>query len=86
MAEYVTLFHRWHDTVEQMQVRTADRAGGDLDDGIAAMFDLGIRHPVASNLVLAMPGQRFHPNLLAASGETNAGKKIGSFRLRNEIG
>src|SRR5882757_9335112 len=28
MAENVALFHRGHDAVEQMQVRTADGAGG----------------------------------------------------------
>src|ERR1700712_3283922 len=61
VAEDVALFHRGHDAVEQMQVRTADGAGSDLDDGIAPVLDPGIRHRIASNVVLAVPGQRFHP-------------------------
>ena len=63
MAEDVALFHRGHDAIEQMQVRTADGAGGDLDDGVAPVLDLGIRHRVASNVVLAVPGQRPHPKI-----------------------
>jgi hypothetical protein len=61
MAEDVALFHGGHDAIEQMQVRTADGAGGDLDDGVTPVLDLGIRHRVASNVVLAVPGQRSHP-------------------------
>src|SRR4051812_41866337 len=62
MTEYVALFHRGHDAVEQVQIRTADSAGGDLDDRVAPVLDPGIRHCVASNVVLAVPGERFHPN------------------------
>ena len=39
MAENVALFHRGHDAVEQMQVRTADGAGRNFDDGVAAMLE-----------------------------------------------
>jgi hypothetical protein len=63
MAENVALFHRRHDTVEQMQVRTADGTGRNFDNGVAAILNLGIRHGVAADVILAMPGQRFHRNL-----------------------
>jgi hypothetical protein len=85
MTEDVALFHRGHDAVEQVEVRTADRAGGDLDDGIASVLDLGIRYRVAPNVVLAVPGQRSHSNLLAAiCVETNSGGKISSLGSRND--
>src|ERR1700694_144464 len=63
MAENVALFHRRHDAVEQMQVRAADRAGRHLDDGIATILNFGIRHGLAADVVLAVPGQRFHRSL-----------------------
>ena len=63
VAEDVALFHRGHDAIEQMQIRAADGAGGDLDDGVSTVLDLGIRHRVASNVVLAVPGQRSHPKI-----------------------
>jgi len=85
MTEDVAFFHRGHDAVEQMEVRTADRAGGDLDDGIASVLDFGIRHALAADVVLAVPGQRSHSNLLAAiCVETNSGAKISSLGSRNE--
>src|SRR5882757_9961214 len=46
-----------------MEVRAADGAGGDLDDGVAPVLDLGIRHGVAANVVLAVPGQRSHSEI-----------------------
>ena len=55
MAENVALLHRGHDAVEKMEVRSADRAGGDLDDGVASVLDLGIRHALAADIVLAVP-------------------------------
>ena len=61
VTQDVALFHRRHDAVKQMQVRTADGAGGDFDDGVSPVLDLGIRHAVAADVVLAVPGQRFHP-------------------------
>ena len=36
--------HRRDDAVVDVQVRAADGAGGDLDDGVARMLDLGIGH------------------------------------------
>jgi len=61
VTEDVALFHRGHDAIEQMQVRAADGAGGDLDDGVSAVLDLRVRHRVASNVVLPVPSQGSHP-------------------------
>jgi hypothetical protein len=55
VAEDVALFHRGHDAVEQMQVRAADGAGRDFDDGISPLLDLGVGNGVTSNVVLAVP-------------------------------
>ena len=63
MTQDVALFHRGHDAIEQMQVRAADGAGGDLDDGVAPVLDLGIRYRVTPNVVLAVPGQRSHSKI-----------------------
>src|ERR1700709_2573782 len=63
MAQDVSLFHRGHNAVEQMEVRAADSTGGNLDDGISPVLDLGIRHGVAANVVLAVPGQRSHTGI-----------------------
>ena len=63
MAQDVSLFHRRHDAVEQMEIRAADGAGGDLDDGISPVLDLGIRHGVAANVVFAVPSQRSHTGI-----------------------
>ena len=79
MAEDVALFHRGHDAVEQMQVRAADGAGRHLDDGIASVLDLGIRHGLAANVVLAVPGQRLHrksPPLMRSSDKLSKGKSV----------
>ena len=80
MAQDVALFHRGHDAIEQVQIRTADGTGRDLDDGVAPVLDLGIRHGVASNVVLAVPSQRPHPKspLPRSVSKTKSGRKIGS--------
>jgi hypothetical protein len=70
MAQHIALFHGGHDAVEQVQIGAADRAGGDLDDGIARVLDLRIRHRLATNVVLAMPGECFHRTVLRADNAT----------------
>ncbi len=67
MAEHVAPLHARHHAIIEMQVRTADGAGGHLDDGIAAMLDLGVGHMLAAHVALAMPGQRFHGLSFAGS-------------------
>jgi hypothetical protein len=62
VAENVTLFHRRHNAVEQMEVRTANGASRYLDDGIASMLNLRIRHALAADIVLGVPRKRFHLN------------------------
>jgi hypothetical protein len=47
-----------------MEVGSANGAGGDFDDCIATIFDLGIRDAFAADVVLAMPSKRLHVFLL----------------------
>jgi hypothetical protein len=81
VAKDIALFHRGHDTVEQMQVRAADGTGGDLDDGISPVLDLGIRYRVTSNVVLAVPSQRSHPKSPSRlSGQISGRKSVPTVR------
>ena len=82
VAEDIALFHRGHDAVEQMQVRAADGAGGDLDDGVAPVLDLGIRHVSHRMSFLPCQVSALIPNLRTAKCVgTNFGGKIGSYRF-----
>src|SRR4051812_15909628 len=60
VAEHVTPLHRRYDAVEQMKVGAADRAGRDLDDGVAPVLDFRIGDGVAADVALAVPCQCFH--------------------------
>ena len=73
---------------KMMQVGAADGAGGDFDDGVARVLDLGIGHGLAANVVLAVPGQRFHPKSPSRGicAGTKFGEKIGSYSSRNDNG
>ena len=47
------------DAIENVQVGAADRAGRDLDDGVARMFDFRIGNAVAAHVAFAVPDQCF---------------------------
>jgi hypothetical protein len=64
VAKYVALFHEADVTVHQVQVRTADGARRHLDDGVAPVFDLGIRNVVAADIVLVVPTKCFLESFL----------------------
>jgi len=55
MAEDVAGFHRRLVAVEQVEIGAADRAGGDLDDRIARVLDLGIGDGVDAHVALTVP-------------------------------
>src|SRR5690606_13773064 len=44
----------------EMEVRTADRGGGDLDDGIGGLFDDGVWNILDAHLALALPCECLH--------------------------
>jgi hypothetical protein len=60
VAEDVALLHRRHEPVEEVQVGAADAAGGDPDDRIAGVLDLGVGNGVDANVASAVPTQGFH--------------------------
>src|SRR5947208_11272307 len=57
VAEHIATFHRWNNAAIDVQVRPADRAGSDLDDGVARILNLGVGDFLAADVTLAMPGQ-----------------------------
>src|SRR4051794_17411281 len=68
VAEDVALVHRRNNPVENVQVGTADRAGGDFDDGVSWVFNLWVGHALAAHVAFAVPGQCFHSNLCRCEG------------------
>src|SRR5690606_28434856 len=61
VAHDVAVFHAGHEAVVEVQVRAADRAGTDLDDGVARIFDGRVGYVVvAADIVLAVPAKRSH--------------------------
>src|SRR3954454_2438470 len=60
MAQDVTLFHRRDEAVIQVQVGPADRRGGDPDDRVVRVQDLGIGHLLYPDIVLAHPASGSH--------------------------
>jgi hypothetical protein len=48
------------------EVRAADRAAGDFDDGIPRMFDPGIGYAFAAHVAFAVPSQRLHCRFLVS--------------------
>jgi hypothetical protein len=63
VPEDVAAFHRRHQAIHQMQVRTADRATRHLDDDVATILDFGIGDAIAANVVRAVPAECFHHHL-----------------------
>jgi hypothetical protein len=59
-----------------VQIGAANGTGGDFDDGIPPVLDLGIRDAFTADIALAMPGQRFHQSLLVVALPTNTSRKI----------
>ena len=55
MAKDVTNLHGGLIAIEQVEIRPADCAGGDLDDRIARMLDLGVGDGVDANIALTVP-------------------------------
>ncbi|MDP9759420.1 hypothetical protein QE432_004853 [Agrobacterium sp. SORGH_AS 745] len=60
MAHDVAAMHFGHDAVVEMKIRTADCAGGHLDNRVAAVLDLWIGDTLTANVVLTVPGQGLH--------------------------
>jgi hypothetical protein len=80
-TEHVAAFHLRDHSVEDMEVGPADRAGRDLDDRVADILDFWIRHRFAPNVVLAVPGQRFHGGSLSARRTRSFGPNPTGARL-----
>jgi hypothetical protein len=55
MAHDVAGLHRGDEIMEEVKVRTADGAAGDLDDGVTRFLDLGVGDGVAADILLAVP-------------------------------
>jgi hypothetical protein len=64
VAHDVARLHAWDEVVEQVEVRSADRAARHLDDGVAAVLDLRVRHAFEAYVFLAVPDERLHAFIL----------------------
>ncbi len=64
VTQNVTGLHARDVVIIQMQVRSADRGRGDLDDGIARIDNLWIRDRFNPDIVFSLPGQSSHEGLL----------------------
>jgi hypothetical protein len=60
MAEDVAGLERRDVTAVQVQIRSADAGGGDFDDGVTRVEDLGLGHVLHPHVFCAAPGQGFH--------------------------
>jgi hypothetical protein len=55
VAEDVSRLHRRNVAIEQVQIRSADRRGGDLDDGVSAVEDRRIGDAFYPDVVGRVP-------------------------------
>ena len=55
MAQDVAALHRRLIAVEKVEIGAADRAGRDLDDRVARMFNFWVRNGVHADVALSMP-------------------------------
>src|SRR5262249_54258291 len=60
VAEHVARLHGRDEAVVEMEIRAADGGGGDLDDGIARIHDLGHGDVVHANVARAVPADGLH--------------------------
>src|SRR3978361_1396868 len=60
MTHDVARLHARHEMIEQVQIRSADRATRYLDDRVAVVLDLWIRNPFTPDIGRAVPNKRFH--------------------------
>ncbi|MNN48946.1 hypothetical protein D3C81_1634480 [compost metagenome] len=60
MAEDIPGLGFWNLSSIQMQVRTADRRGGDPEDDVVCFLDNGIRDVIDPDVVCSVVGQRSH--------------------------
>ena len=60
VAQDIARLHRRDEAVVQVEVRAADCGGRHLDDAVPRIDDLGIGDVVDADVVLPVPGQRFH--------------------------
>ena len=60
VAQDVARLHRRDEPVVEVEVRSADRGRGHLDDAVARLHDLRIVDRIDANVVLSVPGQCAH--------------------------
>src|ERR1700761_9246346 len=60
VAHYIAALHARHEAVIEVEVGTADSAGGHLDDGIARMLDLRVCDRITAYVTFTVPTERLH--------------------------
>jgi hypothetical protein len=64
-----------------VQIGTANRAGGDFDNGVTWMFNLGIGNLVTTDVPFAAPHQRFHEGYSRPTGDVANVQRRSEFAL-----
>src|SRR5579872_7229316 len=52
--------HGRDEIMEEMKIRTADRAAGDLDDCVPGIFDLRVGDGITPNIFFTVPDESLH--------------------------
>src|SRR5207248_10839689 len=60
VAEDVALLHRGNVAVVEMKIRAADGGGGDLNNGVTPVQDLGVRDIFNANVAASPPQKGFN--------------------------
>src|SRR5689334_14395078 len=60
VAHDIARLHAWHEMIVQMQVRSADRATRDFDNGVPLVLDFRVGDAFAPDVGGAAPDKRLH--------------------------
>ena len=76
VAEDVALLHRGNVAVVEMKIRAADGGGGDLNNGVTRVQDLGVRDIFNANVAASPPAKCFHKSSrrIGSSGDRVIGR------------
>ncbi len=80
MAEHVAFLHLHHVTVVKMQIRPADRGGGDFDDRVRRFLNHRIGNRINADVRFAVPAECSHFRLRAPL--SRRGRMVGNKAMR----
>ena len=63
MPKHVAFFHSHHKSIVKMEVRSANRGRGDLDNRVCRFLNLGIGNRIDADVVFTMPTECSNSNI-----------------------